>query len=65
MLFKWDDVADLPDTEAKLSQLCQWILTADTAGMQYGLILPKQTITIDSGDQHRHFCLQSLALYGQ
>jgi uncharacterized protein (DUF58 family) len=65
MLFNWDDVADLPDTEAKLSQLCQWILTADTAGMQYGLILPKQSIAIDSGDQHRHFCLRSLALYGQ
>jgi uncharacterized protein (DUF58 family) len=65
MLFNWDDVADLPDTEAKLSQLCQWILAAETAGMQYGLILPEHTIAIDSGNQHRHFCLQSLALYGQ
>jgi len=65
LLLQWQDVAELPDTEAKLSQLCQWILTADAAGMQYGLVMPNQTIAINRGEQHRHQCLQALALYGQ
>jgi len=63
LMLQWEAVADLPDTEARLSQLCQWILTADSAGMQYGLSLPNQTVAINSGEQHRHQCMQSLALY--
>lgn len=65
LLLQWQDVAELQDIEAKLSQLCQWILTADAAGLLYGLAMPNQVIEPDSGDQHRHECLQTLALYGQ
>lgn len=65
LMLQWLDVADLQDTEAKLSQLSQWVLTADAAGLQYGLVMPNQTIDIATGEQHRHQCLQALALYGQ
>ena len=59
----WLAVADLAGTEAKLSQLCQWILQADAAGRSYSLHLPNQHIASGHGDQHRHQCLKALALY--
>lgn len=65
LMLQWQDVAELNDIETKLSQLCQWVLSAEAAGMRYGLSLPQQTIAAGNGDQHRHHCLKSLALYGQ
>jgi uncharacterized protein (DUF58 family) len=61
-VLRWQDVAG-GDTEARLSQLCRWVVDADTADLRYGLALPGVDIPPDSGDAHRHRCLEALALY--
>jgi uncharacterized protein (DUF58 family) len=59
---RWQDVAET-DTESRLSQLSRWILHADTQNLRYGLVLPGIEIPADAGDEHRHRCLEALALY--
>lgn len=59
---RFQDVAD-GDVEARLSQLCRWVLDADMQNLQYGLALPGIEIAPDAGDAHRHRCLEALALY--
>jgi uncharacterized protein (DUF58 family) len=59
----WDDVSMLNNVEAALSQLCLWILLADSQGAEYGLKIPKCTLEPNSGELHRELCLQALALY--
>lgn len=61
-VLRWQDVT-ADDTEARLSQLCRWVVDADAAGLRYGLSLPGVDIPPDSGDGHRHRCLQALALF--
>lgn len=61
----WEDVNHLNNTEMALSQLCLWILTADKAGAEYGLVLPDMTFEPAHGEQHRARCLKALALFGQ
>ena len=63
VMLSWQDVAQLHDTEARLSQLCRWILQAEAAGINYGLSLANTTINYNHGKQHRHRCLSALALY--
>ncbi|MDH5357267.1 MAG: DUF58 domain-containing protein [Gammaproteobacteria bacterium] len=63
LMLLWQDVAQLKDTEARLSQLCLWVIQAESAGMSYGLTLPNSTINYGHGEQHRHRCLTALALY--
>lgn len=63
VMLSWQDVAQLRDTEARLSQLCRWILHAEAAGMNYGLSLATTAINYGQGEQHRHRCLSALALY--
>jgi uncharacterized protein (DUF58 family) len=58
----WQAVED-PDTEARLSQLCRWVLDADHRRQCYGLRLPGVEITIASGDFHRQHCLEALARF--
>ena len=58
---RWEDAAG--DTEARLSQLCRWVLDADAAGLRYGLALPGVEIPPGDGDAHRERCLEALALY--
>lgn len=60
---EWDAVTD-PDTEARLSRLCRWVLDANTAGLRYGLRLPGLTLAPAQGEAHRAACLRSLALFG-
>ncbi len=62
--FTWDDVSMLNDLEAALSQLCLWILVAESQGAQYGLKIPGHTLEPNIGEQHREQCLQALALFG-
>jgi len=50
--------------EARLEQLGRWIVDAETHGERYGLIIPPHELEPDSGPQHRHQCLTSLARYG-
>ena len=52
------------DTEARLSQLCRWILDAEARGNAYGLKLPHAEIPSGRGRQHRERCLSALARHG-
>lgn len=58
----WDGVRDV-DVEARLSQLCRWVLEAEQTNLRYGLRLPGKTFTPNRGAQHRHRCLEALALF--
>lgn len=58
----FDALTGLP-LEARLSQLCLWVLDAHASGVNYGLRLPGQILPTRSGDAHRDACLQALALF--
>lgn len=63
----WLNWYHLPETmpmEKKLSILCRWIIDTDHHGLKYGLIMPGQRISPDSGLHHKHLCLKTLALFG-
>lgn len=51
-------------TEARLSQLCRWVIEAEQQGIEYGLWLPDQIIQPARGRQHQQQCLKALALHG-
>jgi uncharacterized protein (DUF58 family) len=51
------------DGETRLSLLTRALLDAEAAGLTYGLRLPGLTLEPDSGAEHRHRCLEALALY--
>jgi uncharacterized protein (DUF58 family) len=61
---EWSTLAGLDD-EARLSQLCRWVLDSDAAKRAYGLRLPGVEIVPGNGAQHRSACLRALAAYGQ
>jgi len=63
LLLRWDQLPQL-DTEARLSQLCRWVLEAERRGLHYGLQLPNQQIPPGSGAAHQQDCLKALALHG-
>ena len=58
----WDYLPTLAQ-EARLAQLCQWLLKADQQGYEYGLRLPGLELQPASGEAHRRHCLQALALF--
>ena len=58
----WQDLDDL-EPEARLSQLCRWVLDAECNQLRYGLQLPGLHVDMDSGSVHQHRCLQALARY--
>jgi uncharacterized protein (DUF58 family) len=51
------------DTEARLSQLCLWVLESDAAQRPYGLRLPGLEIAPSGGVAHRFACLRALAAF--
>ncbi|RKZ36679.1 MAG: DUF58 domain-containing protein [Gammaproteobacteria bacterium] len=59
----WDDVNVMTNIEAALSQLCLWILIAESQGAEYGLKIPGNCFEPDIGEKHRERCLQALALF--
>jgi uncharacterized protein (DUF58 family) len=61
-LFDWDSLPSL-GTEARLSQLCRWVLDAHARGEAYGLRLPGVLIEPNVGPLHRERCLNALALF--
>jgi len=63
LLLSWQATASLIDTEARLSQLCRWVLDSEEQGLEYGLMLPNLTIDVGRGDAHKQRCLTALALY--
>ena len=52
------------DQEARLSQLCLWVLHSDAASRPYGLRLPGKEIAPSGGTAHRFECLRALACFG-
>jgi uncharacterized protein (DUF58 family) len=58
----WQSLADMPQ-EARLSQLCRWVLDAEAAGRRYGLRLPGTELAPDQGPAHREACLRALASF--
>lgn len=65
LLLSWSDVLHLPDLEARLSQLCLWLATAEAQSLRYGLSLPQVQVASNSGESHLHYCLSLLAQYGE
>ena len=53
-----------PDTEARLSQLCRWIVDCHQQQLKYALALPNKTIAAAQGEAHKENCLQALAQFG-
>lgn len=64
LILNWDDTAHLHDIEARLSQLCRWILLAERQGWNYGLAIPGAHIEPGRGLSHRDMCLEALAGFG-
>ena len=64
---EWLDWAVLGslDPEARLSQLCRWVLDSEASQRSYGLRLPGIEIAPSHGPQHRTACLRALAEYPQ
>lgn len=60
----WGAVASLGHTEARLAQLCKWVLEASRLGLTYAVELADETIDYGCGHRHRERCLRALALYG-
>jgi uncharacterized protein (DUF58 family) len=61
---EWSSLAGL-DEEARLSQLCLWVLECDVAQRPYGLRIPGKEIAPSGGAAHRFACLRALAAHGQ
>jgi uncharacterized protein (DUF58 family) len=59
----WSALSGL-DTEARLSQLCLWVLESDAAQRPYGLRLPGKELAPSGGAAHRFACLRALAAFG-
>ena len=51
------------EQEARLSQLCRWVLDGESAQRPYGLRLPGTEIAPARGAAHRTACLRALAAY--
>ncbi|HWS62860.1 MAG TPA: DUF58 domain-containing protein [Steroidobacteraceae bacterium] len=49
--------------EARLSQLCRWVLLSEAAQRAYGLRIPGTDIAPSRGAGHRSACLRALARY--
>jgi uncharacterized protein (DUF58 family) len=52
------------DPEARLSQLCLWVLESDAAQRPYGLRIPGKELAPSGGAAHRYACLRALAAFG-
>ncbi len=62
--FDWNDTHGA-DIETRLSQLCRWLLDADSQQQIYGLRLPGQTLPPAQGKKQLGQCLARLALFGE
>ncbi len=64
LMLSWADVVHLANEEARLSQLCRWVIGADAEGLRYGLRIPGTLRGPDHGEAHRRQCLEALAVFG-
>lgn len=51
------------ETEARLSRLAAWVLSAERQGARFGLRLPGQELACASGEAQRRAALEALALW--
>lgn len=58
----WDGIEGLP-TEARLAQICRWVLEASRCDLHFSLNLPGKHLAAAGGETHRDNCLRALALY--
>jgi uncharacterized protein (DUF58 family) len=49
--------------EGRLSRLTSWVVSAERAGVHYGLRLPGVELARDHGEAHRRACLEALSLW--
>lgn len=63
MNLSWFTMPPGMNTEDRLSQLCQWIISAERDGLLYQLEMPSITIGFSQGSAHYHECLSVLALW--
>jgi len=64
LVLRWHDTPGT-DTEARLSQLCRWVLEAEARGIRYALELPGERLPAGLGGEHRERALRVLALHGE
>ncbi len=64
LILSWGLLPDAMPVEARLSQLCRWVLEAERREFHYALALPGAGIDSDIGDEHRRACLVALAHFG-
>jgi len=60
--FSFDSLRSLP-VEARLSQLCRWVVDAAARNETWTLVLPGAVPTRGNGSAHRQECLARLALF--
>jgi uncharacterized protein (DUF58 family) len=60
---EWSSLEGL-ETEARLSQLCRWVLDSEAQLRPYGLRIPGTELAPAFGREHRSACLRALASYG-
>jgi uncharacterized protein (DUF58 family) len=63
LLLDLDRIVSLP-LEARLQQICRWVLDAEARGARYALKLPGKRVAADSGPAHQQRCLHELAVFG-
>ena len=63
---QWFDINEVAgnDMEHRLQVLTRWIVDAEQQQRDYGLRLHAAVFSPARGDQHRHRCLEALALFG-
>lgn len=62
LYFDWEALPSL-GTEARLSQLARWIVSAERAFESYELRLPGKIVSAGRGERHFHECLRALASF--
>ncbi len=60
---EWSSVDGL-EVEARLSQLCRWVLESEAAQRPYGLRIPGTELAPARGAAHCSACLRALAMHG-
>lgn len=64
LVLAWNALPGALPVEARLSQLCRWVLEAERLDFHYGLELPGTGIDAGFGAEHRGACLEMLAHFG-
>ena len=59
--FDYAELSSLPNVEARLSQLCRWVLDAEKGAYSYGLRVDGFAAEPSRGPAHYHRCLEKLA----